>query len=215
MACGHSQVIGVDFSEAFAPVANDIAFCMLLTLMTSRQCDALMFAAETAFLNADLKGDMKEELCVDCPEGMDHTDDKCLSSVKTMCGLIQSARCCFAKFKTVLEKMWFVQFPSDPCLFKKTSHDGDCCLTVHVDDNVVVRPRAAHDGHCSKVYSVSVLFGQLTTLVKCLSGPTELAFKEMLRVIKFLVVMKGHGLKTWPKLNELNQWHALLFTDSD
>lgn len=56
-----------------------------------------------------------------------------MSLVKTVCGSVQSAQ-------TVSEKMGFAQCPSDPCLLEKTSHGGDCCLTVHVDDDASVGP---------------------------------------------------------------------------
>jgi hypothetical protein len=33
VACGYSQVPGVNFQESFAPVINDVTFCILLIMM--------------------------------------------------------------------------------------------------------------------------------------------------------------------------------------
>jgi hypothetical protein len=51
-------------------------------------------------------------------------------------------------------------------------------------------------------------------LSKCLDGPNEAAYKEMLRVIKYVMDTASKGLKIAPKLGEL-EWTLLIYSDSD
>ena len=47
VACGYSQVPGVDFSESFAPVVNDITFHILLVAMIAWGLKAKIIDVET------------------------------------------------------------------------------------------------------------------------------------------------------------------------
>ena len=51
-------------------------------------------------------------------------------------------------------------------------------------------------------------------LSKCLDGASQAAYKEMLRVIKYVLDSKSKGLKIEPTLEEL-VWKIILFSDSD
>ena len=52
-------------------------------------------------------------------------------------------------------------------------------------------------------------------LSKVLDGATESAYKEMLRVIKFVVDTKNWGLCFEPKFEVENKWTLTMYTDSD
>ena len=52
-------------------------------------------------------------------------------------------------------------------------------------------------------------------LSKVLDGATESAYKEMLRVIKFVIDTKNWGLHFKPKFEEKNKWTLTMYTDSD
>ena len=52
-------------------------------------------------------------------------------------------------------------------------------------------------------------------LSKVLDGATESAYKEMLRVIKFVIDTKNWGLRFEPKFEEKNKWTLTMYTDSD
>ena len=67
---GYSQIPGVDFSEHFSPVINDVTFRTLLAIMLARGWRAKLIDVETAFLYADLM----EEIYMKCPEGMNEFD---------------------------------------------------------------------------------------------------------------------------------------------
>lgn len=52
-------------------------------------------------------------------------------------------------------------------------------------------------------------------LSKCLDGATEVAYKEMLRIIKHVLDTPGRGLKIEPTCFRKGLWKLILFTDSD
>ena len=55
VACGYSQIPGVDFSESYSPVANDITIRLLLVAMILFGLSAKIVDVETAFLYGELK----------------------------------------------------------------------------------------------------------------------------------------------------------------
>ena len=55
VACGYSQVPGIDFSENYSPVVNDIMFCILLLMVLHFGYLAKIVNIETAILYGDLK----------------------------------------------------------------------------------------------------------------------------------------------------------------
>ena len=49
VACGYSQVAGVDFVDIFSPVANDVSFQILLIMLIMLKLHSVIFDVETAF----------------------------------------------------------------------------------------------------------------------------------------------------------------------
>ena len=66
VACGYSQIPGVDFSGHFSPVVHDITFRLLIKVMILCGYSAKIVDVETVFLH----GRLEEEICMDCPPGM-------------------------------------------------------------------------------------------------------------------------------------------------
>jgi hypothetical protein len=54
VACGYSQVPGIDFSEIFAPVLNDLSFRIMVIVKLVWNMTCFVVDIETAFLNGDL-----------------------------------------------------------------------------------------------------------------------------------------------------------------
>ena len=69
VACGYSQIPGIDFQEHFAPVVNYVSYCIMIAMMTSIDMKAKIVDITTAFLH----GDLKEEIYMDAPEGIGAT----------------------------------------------------------------------------------------------------------------------------------------------
>ena len=55
VACGYSQIPGVDFQEHFAPVVNDTLYRIMITVMMMMGLKAKIVDIETAFLHGDLE----------------------------------------------------------------------------------------------------------------------------------------------------------------
>ena len=79
VALGYSQVPGVDFTDNFAPVVNDVTFRIVLARMMMEDLTCMLMDVETAFLF----GEIKEEIYMEVPVGMnevfsnsDETDEE-------------------------------------------------------------------------------------------------------------------------------------------
>jgi hypothetical protein len=267
----------------------------------------LIFDIETAFLNGDLDD---VEIFMDCPAGMDHEEGECLKLLKTIYGLVQSARQYFKKFATILKKIGFRQCPSDPCLFFLKNEHGIALLICYVDDCGLAYSSESVKEHVLKgikehglnftvmntlddYLSCEIVFnkakdkawvgqphmikkiaktfdeevegmqkygtpgtpgqgltkpkegdtlmeskmqsryksgvGMLLYLVKhsrpdianavreltkCLVGASQAAYKEMLRVIKFVLDTRDYGLKLAPTRTKF-KWKLVAYSDSD
>ncbi len=55
VACGYTQIPGVDFRDSFALVITDVGWRILLIVMLVCNLDAMIFDIETAFLSGDLE----------------------------------------------------------------------------------------------------------------------------------------------------------------
>ena len=65
VACGYSQIPGVDFAENYSPVINDVTFRIMLVMMMMKNWDAKIIDIVTVFL----EGDLDEEIFMKIPEG--------------------------------------------------------------------------------------------------------------------------------------------------
>ena len=115
MACGYSQIPGIDFTDIYSPVANDVTFRTVLVAKQLMKLDALIFDIETAFL----LGNLDKKIYMKCPDGMVHEDDELLLLKKTIYGLVQSSRLYYKKYAKVMRQLGFERCKSDPCLFMK------------------------------------------------------------------------------------------------
>ena len=66
VALGYSQVPGVDFTDNFTPVVNDVTFRVALARMMMEDLNCMLMGVETAFLY----GEIGEEIYMEVPVGM-------------------------------------------------------------------------------------------------------------------------------------------------
>ena len=307
VACGYSQIPGVDFSDNYAPVVNDITFRLMLIVLIIYALSSKIADVETAFLY----GALEEVIFMECPPGMPGAEeDEVLLLQKCIYGLVQAARQYNKKMIEILKKIGFTGGDVDPCLFVRRSSKGICFIAIYVDDNLLVGHPAAieetiellkenglvlkveddlHDylsceiqfspdkkkawlGQPHLINKLEKKFGNQVTgkrqyltpgtpglnqikeedqskllskeqqlmyrsgvgmllylvkhsrpdiancvreLSKVLDGSTEASYKEMLRVIKYVLDTKAMGLKIWPTLTNNEPWKISVFTDSD
>ena len=65
MCLGYSQIPGVDFSDNYAPVGNDVTFRVIMILRLMYGFNAVLLDVETAFLY----GKLEEEIYMEIPSG--------------------------------------------------------------------------------------------------------------------------------------------------
>ena len=134
VACGYSQVPGIDFQDYYAPVVNEVVFRILIILQLTYKLKAVIIDIETAFLH----GDLQEDIYMMAPKGGDFKHDECVKLNKALYGLVQAARQFYIKFAKVLNKIGFIQSYADPCLFHRTTKKGRIIMVVHIDDCYVI-----------------------------------------------------------------------------
>jgi hypothetical protein len=136
VACGYSQVPGIDFSESFAPVLNDVSFRIMLIAKLVWNMTCTVVDIETAFLH----GDLDEEIYMEVPKGLEIENNKELMLRKTIYGLVQSARKFYEKLINVLKVIGFYGSKSDPCLW--TMWDEKVyqmiIIRIHFDDCLII-----------------------------------------------------------------------------
>ena len=139
VACGYSQVAGIDFEEIFCPVANDVTFRLLIILLMIWELDVMMFDIGTAFLNAD----MSHEVYMEIPEGVEAELDECMMLLKTLYGTVQAAREWGLMFARIMKELGFKQSAADPCLFIRKNELGLAIVLIYVDDGLCVGDKRA------------------------------------------------------------------------
>ena len=55
VACGYSQIPGVDYSDSYSPVVHDITFCALLLTMLVEGLSGKIADVEIALLHGELE----------------------------------------------------------------------------------------------------------------------------------------------------------------
>ena len=80
VACGYSQLPGVNFTEVYSPVVSNVTLRLLVILVLIQNYYTKIIDVETAFLHGMF--DKEHEVFMDCPDGMDAEPDECLLLLK-------------------------------------------------------------------------------------------------------------------------------------
>ena len=139
VACGYSQVPGIDFDETYSPVLRYASLRALLAYSATKHLKLYSLDFDNAYLNAEIK----EEIYMDLPplgdmevELLGKTDGQVCRLRRAIYGLKQSARAWYQLLaETLLEDLGFTQNKADPCLFFHTS--DIVVLGCYVDDLVL------------------------------------------------------------------------------
>jgi hypothetical protein len=90
VACGYSQVPGVDFTESFAPVLNDVSLRSMLISKLVWDMTSTVVDIETAFLH----GNLDKEIYMDVPMGLSTVVEKGGSRIiLTMLKILNCVNC--------------------------------------------------------------------------------------------------------------------------
>ncbi|XP_073364593.1 retrovirus-related Pol polyprotein from transposon TNT 1-94 [Aegilops tauschii subsp. strangulata] len=141
VARGFLQQEGVDFDDAFAPVARMESVRLLLALAAQEGWRVHHMDVKSAFLN----GDLKEEVYVHQPPGfaIPGQEGKVLRLRKALYGLRQAPRAWNAKLDSTLKKMGFEQSPHEAAVYRRGSGGNALLVGVYVDDLVITGTKDA------------------------------------------------------------------------
>jgi hypothetical protein len=178
VALGYSQVAGIDFTDNFAPVIDEITFRILLILKLRKQWYGEIIDVESAFLY----GKLQEEIYLRIPQGLNQyenlpedSNDCCLLE-RSMYGLVQGARVWWKEFTTTLRKrLNFLPCLKDHCLFKRDDENGIVFFCVYVDDCCVIGDKKAVKiaiKEVAAIYTIK-LVGPINEYVGCTVETTE------------------------------------------
>ena len=144
VACGYSQIPGIDFNESYSPVISDIGYRILILVRLMNNYKVFLIDVETAFLH----GDLDEEIFMECPDGLPHKDDKVVLLKKLLYGLVQAARQFHKKWTEVLSKLGYTQSKTEPSFY--LGKNG-LFIGTYVDDNLVIRSQENVDKFVQKI----------------------------------------------------------------
>ena len=148
VALGYSQIPGVDFTDNFAPIINEVTFRIMLVMMMVNKWGADIIDIVTAFLC----GELLEKIYKKIPQGLNECskqevfdkEEDCLMFDKALYGLVQEAREFHKKLITIMiTKMKFQKSFSDPCLVYKKDENGTVMLGIYVDECLCIGDRQA------------------------------------------------------------------------
>ena len=136
VAKGFSQIPGLDFTDNFLPVVNDVTFRVVITQMLIKKWDAKIVDIDNAFLN----GELEHEIYMTIPEGYAECVEpfEALKLEKAIYGLVQAARQFFKKIHDSLVQAGFKSSEADPCMVYKEVQIGVCIMLVYIDDMLIV-----------------------------------------------------------------------------
>ncbi|XP_049381315.1 uncharacterized protein LOC125845854 [Solanum stenotomum] len=129
---GYNQEEGIDYDEAFAPVARMEAIRILIAFAAFMEFKLFQMDVKSAFLN----GDLKEEVYVKQPPGFEDVD--CPNHVfklnKALYELKQAPRAWYERLSRFLLKNGFKRGKIDNTLFLKKRDKELLIIQVYVDD---------------------------------------------------------------------------------
>jgi hypothetical protein len=141
VARGFLQREGIDFDDAFAPVAWMESMRLLLALAAQEVWRVHHIDVKSAFLN----GDLKEEVYVHQPAGFAIPDKegKVLRLRKALYGLRQAPRAWNAKLDSTLRRMGFEQSPHEVAVYRWGNRGNVLLVGVYIDDLVITGTKDA------------------------------------------------------------------------
>ena len=183
VAKGFSQIPGVDFTDNYSPVVNDVTFRTVVARMIIENMKGKVVDIDNAFLN----GDLEHEIYMKIPEGYDEVinpgvdKEDCLILQKAIYGLVQAARQFWKKIVDKMQEGGFKLSETDPCMLYKEDEKGVCIIIIYIDDMLIIGNEEAIDD------AIKVLQGHFQV-----KEPTSL--EDYLGV---QIVQSDDGKKAW------------------
>jgi hypothetical protein len=141
VARGFLQQEGIDFDDAFAPVARMESVRLLLALVAQESWHVHHMDVKSAFLNSNLK----QEVYVHQPPGFAilGKEGKVLRLHKALYGLRQAPRAWNAKLDSTLKRIGFMPSPHEAAIYRRGNGENALLVGVYVDDMVIIGAKDA------------------------------------------------------------------------
>lgn len=133
MARGFLQKFGRDYEDTYAPVAKLTTIRTVLAVANEKNYYIEQMDVKTAFLN----GNLKEEVYLKIPDGVDANPGMVCRLIKSLYGLKQSPRCWNNRFNDVIVSLGFTRSQHDYCLYVNTNESDILYLVIYVDDVII------------------------------------------------------------------------------
>lgn len=119
-----------NYSKTYAPVANITSIRVFLAIAVQRRMKILQADVETAFLNSELK----EEIYIRPPDGLDVNKGTVLRLKKALYGLKQAPASWYSTIDSILTNNGFRRCTVELCLYIFSS---DLFIIIYVDDFLI------------------------------------------------------------------------------
>ena len=133
VARGFQQEYGRDYDETFALVAHMTTVRILTAIAAQRQWNIYQMDVKNAFLH----GELKEEVYMLPPPGVEVPSGQVCHLRRALYGLKQAPRAWFERFTSVLIVVGFKQSDPEPSLFFHQSDRGRTMILLYVDDMLI------------------------------------------------------------------------------
>lgn len=129
--CGQRK--SFDYDNIYSPVAKMPTIRTLLSVGNQYNYVFKQLDVKTAFLN----GELKEDIYIYPPEGVDCDTGHVLKLNKSIYGLKQASRCWNDKINSFLVNIGFRRSDNDYCLYSKIYDNNLIFLLLYVDDIIL------------------------------------------------------------------------------
>ena len=133
VALGFLQLLGVDFFETYAAVANMNSIRIFLSVCCAIGYVIEQLDVDTAYLNADLE----EDVYIELPQGLEGDSEHVLKLNKALYGLKQAGNAWGKTIQKLLIELGFKSCGGDTCIFVKKMGHEFVYVCLYVDDMVV------------------------------------------------------------------------------
>ena len=140
VACGYSQIYGIDYEETFGPTTTTISFNMIVTIAKIYKYVTITIDIGNAFLEGEMDFDNYMYLPADLSEYITQQKNKRLrvKIILSLYGTKQAAKVFNEKLNKVLIKVGFKRTVSDVCLYVYKDYEGYVYyLLCHIDDIII------------------------------------------------------------------------------
>lgn len=135
VARGHTQELGIDYEEVFAPVARYETIRTLLAASVNEE----MHVHQMDVISAYVQGELNDEIYMEQPEMfVKHGhEEKVCKLLKPLYGLKQSGREWYKKLDNYITKTGGKRTSADPCVYVFGKNEERVIVIIYVDDLIL------------------------------------------------------------------------------